>query len=107
MTRQRRMLEQLVKSWAQDHTAAYTIADPDSTEEGLKNTGGYLTWVVREGHANIDLLSLLDRLDVFLETKRRHPDGMFCKRCQVFYQYAESNQDDGSMICYSCRNPCG
>lgn len=109
MTRNRLLLEQLVKSWAQDHTDAYIIADLNPTEEAMKATEGHLTWVVRQGHVNIDLLSLLDRLEVFIENRRnpKHPDGMFCNKCQVFYQYAESNQIDGSMICYSCRNPCG
>jgi len=31
-------------------------------------------------------------------------DGCTCKVCNVFYPYAISNQDDGSLICWSCRN---
>ena len=106
ITRERRLLEQLVKSWAQDHTGAFTIADYEPTETAMHNTEGYLTWLVRESHANLDLLFLVDKIEVFLEMrrKRRHPDGMFCKRCRVFYEFAESNQDDGSMVCYSCRS---
>lgn len=30
--------------------------------------------------------------------------GLFCSRCGEFYPYAESNQTDGSLICYSCRH---
>jgi len=30
-------------------------------------------------------------------------DGCFCKTCKEWYPYAEPNQTDGSLICYSCR----
>jgi hypothetical protein len=33
-------------------------------------------------------------------------DGLSCAICREFYQYAVSNQSDGTLICYSCRqNP--
>jgi len=33
-------------------------------------------------------------------------DGLACKICKEFYQYSSANQEDGSLICYSCRqNP--
>lgn len=105
-TRERRLLEQLVKSWAQDHTDQYNIADYTATETGMSNTEGHLTWVVREGHANLDLLSLVDRIEVFLINRRQSKqlDGMYCQKCHSFVEFAEPNQDDGSMICYSCRS---
>lgn len=31
------------------------------------------------------------------------PNGMACSKCQTFNEYAESNQSDGSYVCYSCR----
>lgn len=31
-------------------------------------------------------------------------DGCDCKTCKNFFQFAEPNQADGSMICWSCRN---
>lgn len=31
-------------------------------------------------------------------------DGQTCKTCNVFYPYAIANQDDGTLICWSCRN---
>jgi hypothetical protein len=32
--------------------------------------------------------------------------GASCKKCQIYSEYAEPNQDDGTLICYSCRaNP--
>jgi hypothetical protein len=107
LTRDREFIEKLIKSWAQDHHSGFVIAELDPTQEALDKTGGHLTWVIREKHANIDLLALADRLEVFLENKKRRLAGMHCKKCMVFYDYAEPNQADGSMICYSCRNPCG
>jgi len=33
-------------------------------------------------------------------------DGMCCARCKDFFSMAEPNQENGTMICYSCRaNP--
>lgn len=32
-------------------------------------------------------------------------EGCICAECKDFYPYAEPNMDDGSMVCYSCRNP--
>lgn len=33
-------------------------------------------------------------------------DGMNCSNCKDFYQMAEPNQEDGTLICYSCKqNP--
>jgi hypothetical protein len=31
-------------------------------------------------------------------------DGVFCVKCGRFYDYAEPNQEDGTMICFSCRS---
>jgi hypothetical protein len=31
-------------------------------------------------------------------------DGMRCVKCREFYALAEANQDDGTLICWSCRN---
>lgn len=35
--------------------------------------------------------------------KDRDVDGCFCKKCNEFYMFAEPNQIDGSLICWSCR----
>jgi hypothetical protein len=108
-TREKRLLEQLIKQWAQDHCVGYTIANYENTQEAMNQSSSHFTWVIREGHASIDLQNLVDRLEAFLQMKRsrKFPDGMFCKSCNNFYQFAESNQDDGSLICYSCQHPCG
>lgn len=31
-------------------------------------------------------------------------DGISCRKCTNFYKYAEPNQPDGTLICWSCRN---
>lgn len=38
-----------------------------------------------------------------VEEKEEVSDGCFCKKCKEYYQYAEPNQDDGTLICYGCR----
>lgn len=105
MTKDRRLLEQLIKRWAQDHTAEYTVANYAPTREALESTQGYFTYVVQEG-VHINLVDLADRIESFLESRRnrRSPDGMICQKCKSFYDYAEPNQEDGSMICYTCRH---
>jgi hypothetical protein len=30
--------------------------------------------------------------------------GCICKRCDNFFDMAESNQDDGTFICWACKN---
>lgn len=97
------LIENLIKSWAQEHTQEYLIADNTPGEEGLKKTQEHLTWVVREGYAMLDFHSLVERIDLFISNKNKIQDGMYCKKCQSFIQYAEPNQSDGLMICYSCR----
>lgn len=105
MTRDRIRLAQLLKNWAQEHDYNFLISDPDQSDQGVTNTGAYLSWLIREGDGNLDLVALLDRLEDFMENlrKRKFPDGMFCRRCQIFYDFAEPNQDDGTLLCYSCR----
>lgn len=41
-----------------------------------------------------------------IATVQEKLDGMACKICHEFYSYAEPNQKDGTLICFSCRgNP--
>ncbi len=38
--------------------------------------------------------------------QRAGVDGMFCEHCKLFIPWAQSNQPDGTLLCYSCRaNP--
>lgn len=37
-------------------------------------------------------------------TENKPPmDGCTCAKCKQYYPFAEPNQSDGSLICYSCR----
>jgi hypothetical protein len=35
---------------------------------------------------------------------KSNSDGLSCKNCGNFYPFSEPNQEDGTLICYSCRN---
>jgi hypothetical protein len=54
--------------------------------------------------ANWPQMSLPDiDLAVPVEEKKKDSDGCTCKKCKEYYQYAEPNQQDGTLICYGCR----
>lgn len=105
-SRERNVLAQILKSWAQDHTNGFIISDPEPGDQGVQNTGSFLTWLIQQGETHIDLVSLLDRLELYVHNVKykKFPDGMFCRKCQSFYKYAEPNRPDGTLLCYSCRN---
>jgi transcription initiation factor IIE alpha subunit len=106
VSKKRHLIEQLIKEWAQDHTTGFTVADYN--EDGLENTQGYLSWVIQERHANINLNWLADRIEdfIFNHAVTAHPNGLACTKCHNYYEFSEPNQLDGSLICYSCRcNP--
>ncbi len=50
------------------------------------------------------LISGVDNKQLKLDFKPKKPTGAFCNWCTEYYPYAESNQTDGSMKCWSCRN---
>ena len=31
-------------------------------------------------------------------------EGCTCKKCKEFFEYAEPNQEDGTLICWACRH---
>lgn len=45
----------------------------------------------------------LDFLEV-VEEKKKDSEGCSCKKCENYYEYAEPNQDDGTLICWACRH---
>lgn len=106
MTKERNVLGQILKSWAQEHDSGHVIASAEPGDQGVSETSAFLSWVIKESDAALDLVSLLDRLEFyFINLKRKnYPDGMFCRKCRSFYKYAEPNQPDGTLLCYSCRN---
>ncbi len=106
ISKERRLLEQIIKQWAQNHTVDYAIADYDNSEKAMETTQSHLTWLIANNKCMIDLMSLVDTVDVFIENsrKRRYSDGMICNKCKEFYMFAGPNQEDGTLICYSCRS---
>lgn len=38
------------------------------------------------------------------EPPKKKSEGCACKKCKEFYNFAEPNQDDGTLICWSCRH---
>lgn len=106
MGKERNVLAQIIKSWAQDHDHGYQIAEMDLGDESVDNTSFNFTGLIKHTDNNIDLLSLLDRLELYVLNlkKQKGPDGMFCRKCRSWYQFAEPNQVDGTLLCYSCRN---
>lgn len=106
MSKDRAILERLLKNWAQDHNPNFVIASPEPGDEGVSQTGSFLAGVILHEGSGIDLVGLLDRLELYVDRIRGKVglDGMFCRKCQAFYKYAEANQTDGTLLCYSCRN---
>ena len=106
MSKERHVLAQIIKGWAQEHTSGYIVADPEHGDEGVTNTGAFFSWLIKETECNIDLLTLLDRIELYVLNikNKKFPDGMFCRKCQCFYKYAEPNMPDGTLLCYSCRS---
>ena len=105
ITRDRLLLEQIIKQWAQDHSVDYIVAD-DSASKGLETTQNNFNWIIKNDHASIDLFGLANKIEALIQSKlkRQDPDGLVCQRCKLFYNFAEPNQPDGSLICYACRN---
>lgn len=106
MSKERNVLAQILKSWAQEHDTNYTISSATPGDQGVDETGAFFSWLIKNTEANVNLTELLDRLELYFINlkKKTYPDGMFCRKCQSFYKYAEPNQSDGTLLCYSCRN---
>ena len=39
----------------------------------------------------------------FVKKVPQNKDGCICTKCRELFPYAEPNQPDGTLICYSCR----
>lgn len=108
MSKDRVLLTELIKNWVQSHSAEYKIVDQTQGDPSLRGTTVHFSWLIREMSTNVDLVSLLDAMESYVIDIRQHNkiDGMFCCKCGRFSAFAEANQEDGSMICYCCRqNP--
>lgn len=45
----------------------------------------------------------LPNLSLDFSEKKTYPNGCICKKCNELYPFAEPNQIDETLICYSCR----
>ncbi len=106
MSKDRQLLEQLIKNWAQSHTSEWTIKDLAPGDDGVRKSGEFFTWLILNGYATIDLLSLVDHLELFVAGMRKRDisSGLFCGECGVFSRFAEPNKEDGGFVCWSCKN---
>lgn len=48
-----------------------------------------------------ETIYILENIICGVESKQ---DGLNCKRCLEFFKYAVANQEDGTLLCYSCRS---
>jgi hypothetical protein len=54
---------------------------------------------------NVPAPAIQIELDLGLpEEKADNSDGCTCKKCETFYEFAEPNQDDGTLVCWACRH---
>lgn len=84
-------------------TTSTGITIPTRTSPGNTTTmtGPWVNVPVSKGYLNNSgHLPVID-LDIDVVDDR---DGLTCKRCKEFYPYSISNQDDGTLICWSCKN---
>jgi hypothetical protein len=73
----------------------YTITIPSN----ICSTGGTIIFTGGTGQISFDDIDLA----VPVDEKKDISDGCTCKKCKEYYQYAEPNQEDGTLICYGCR----
>lgn len=70
-----------------------------------------LGWIDEDTDQDLDEDDLPDTLrqedlEKILKKIMEENDGSKCKICKDWFQYAESNQEDGTFICRSCKlNP--
>ena len=79
----------------------YTITIPSGSGYGTCSTGGNIVFTSGTGTGQISFDDI--DLAVPVDEKKEISDGCTCKKCKEYYQYAEPNQDDGTLICFGCR----
>jgi len=97
----------------QDPTMKIKCMDDSFSDENLKNGQIYYTDSKKEDrfylipciHRGPWAAGRFQIIDEETPTAAKASDqGMSCSGCQNFNDYAESNQDDGTFKCFSCRN---
>ena len=54
----------------------------------------------------VENISKSSFVTVFTITQGDSEGGMLCGTCDKFFEFAEPNQDDGTLKCWECRNFC-
>jgi hypothetical protein len=83
-------------------TYTITIGAGGGGGGGTCVTGGNLIFQAGTGACPQISFDDID-LAVPVAEKKEISDGCTCRKCKEYYQYAEPNQDDGTLICYGCR----
>lgn len=107
ISKERSLIINLIYSWVQDHTMDWILTSASQSDESIDTSSSNFTHVIRSAGVDLDLLTLVDRLELLLRNRlvNAKGDGCFCTKCNNFYPMAQPNQSDGTLICYSCRNP--
>lgn len=72
---------------------------------GGGGNGGYITWTVTTGNGGWTIMNPPIPIEAKPEAKKKsNKDGCDCKKCKEKYEWAEPNQEDGSFVCWECRN---
>jgi formylmethanofuran dehydrogenase subunit E len=72
----------------------HQVVDDAKTEE---------FWLVGESFSFDIELDLPEQEDDYAVIVKRS-NGLNCNKCGELFPYAEPNQKDGTLVCYSCRN---
>lgn len=105
MTKERNLAINLIYSWAQSHTDKWVITRESQSDDAINQVASDISYVFQTDKVMVDLLSLVDRLELLLKNKMtRKATGCQCIKCKQWYDWALPNQDDGTLICYTCRN---
>lgn len=91
-----------------ENTWEYVAYVPEYEAAGMKSTFRIRPELARRYGAHpkfIGELGISLRKNNIIKISHR-ADGMNCINCDEFYDKAEPNQEDGTLVCYSCRqNP--
>jgi len=95
-----------------DEDGAVEIASQKTrmTENTIRNlfvheTYYDLTDVAYTMHTSVERLHEHPYVSMYgMVGKQGHAEGMSCGTCNKFFEYSESNQKDGTLKCWECRN---
>jgi formylmethanofuran dehydrogenase subunit E len=95
--------EEVVFDIVSVYAEGYLIYIPQNMflKDSIHIVKDYKKYNAEKRFANSYVLYITDYNIIRTHTKM---DGMRCRECDEFQNYATSNQTDGSLICWSCTN---